>query len=124
MLLVKTVLKQSPIHGIGVFADEHIVAGSMIGMWQEGLDLTLDYGYVNQLAEPLREAIRHYAYLDAVGGEYKLNADNMRFFNHSDDPNTHDSSDFDYASRDIERGEELTCNYYRFDAEAARKLEV
>jgi hypothetical protein len=44
--------------------------------------------------------------------------------NHSDTPNLYDTPDNlqELASRDIEVGEELTCNYFLFDLHAAEKL--
>ena len=44
--------------------------------------------------------------------------------NHSSSPNVASvfSKDVDLATRDIEVGEELTCDYYAFDLEAAEKL--
>lgn len=122
MLLIKTTLKQSPIHGIGVFADEFISAGTMIGLWNPIIDVTLERDFVHKLAEPSQTAIRHYAYLDKADGKYKLNSDNMRFFNHSSSPNTYQTCDADYAITDIQPGEELTCDYYLFDLEADRKI--
>jgi SET domain-containing protein len=34
--------------------------------------------------------------------------------NHSDGPNTYEKPDGTYAARDIEAGEELTCDYSNF----------
>lgn len=54
---------------------------------------------------------------------YILCADNARFFNHSDNPNTHvvedpeDEETADVASKDIQIGEELTVDYREFDAD-------
>jgi len=56
-----------------------------------------------------------------------LCADNAKHMNHSDSPNVVNGEDGDgvetnVAARDIEAGEELTCDYYSFDLDAARKL--
>lgn len=45
--------------------------------------------------------------------------------NHSSDPNLLEGGDnleLNVAARDIEVGEELTCNYYRFDLDVSEKL--
>jgi SET domain-containing protein len=53
--------------------------------------------------------------------------DNARFMNHADEPNTagvHTAGaidGYDVATRDISKGEELTCDYRLFDAEANLK---
>lgn len=50
-----------------------------------------------------------------------LCGDNARFMNHSFEPNCDDDGgEFTTAARDIEAGEELTCDYRRFDAPSAR----
>jgi SET domain-containing protein len=41
--------------------------------------------------------------------------------NHSEKPNLLDL-ETNIAARDIQAGEELTCNYYLFDLDADRKL--
>jgi SET domain-containing protein len=52
-----------------------------------------------------------------------LCADNARFMNHADEPNTTrvhiDGAieDDDIATRDIRVGEEMTCDYRLFDAD-------
>ena len=54
---------------------------------------------------------------------YELCSDDARFFNHSDEPNTGSiSNDTDVALRDIQQGEELTCDYRTFDADWQLKL--
>lgn len=123
MLLIKTKLKQSPIHGFGVFAEEFISKGTKIGQWIEGIDVTIDPDTVHKLNDVAKSAIIHFGYLDNIVHKYKLNADNMRFFNHSNDPNTFQDSDCDYSVKDICAGDEITCNYYIFDLEAQQKLE-
>jgi SET domain-containing protein len=53
-----------------------------------------------------------------------LCVDNTKHIDHSDDPNLIDKPDSsqEHAARDIAVGEELTCNYFIADPEAARKL--
>lgn len=120
MLLVRTQLKPSLIHGVGVFAAEFIPEGTKIGEWLEGVDLTLPEALVLNMPIIQQETIRWHAYL--CHHMYWLNADNMRFFNHSPQPNTRQNSTCDYATKDIRVGEEITCDYYSFDDEADRKL--
>lgn len=127
MLLVKTKIGQSKIHGIGLFADQFIKKGTMIWKFQPGFDLKIDKDELSKLSEPAREQFLKYAYLDFATHKYILCFDDSRFFNHSEDPNSLDvvSEDYecsiDVAGRDIEIGEELTCNYLDFDEDFDNK---
>ena len=121
MLLVKTFLAPSRIHGIGLFAAERIPSGTVIWRLDPLIDLELTEDQVARLAEPAREQIRKYTYLDHVRGKLVLCGDDARFFNHEDAPNCHDFPDAEggktVAARDIEAGEELTSDYASFDAQ-------
>ncbi len=121
MLLVKTFLAPSRIHGIGLFAAQRIPKGTVIWRMHPAIDLELTDANLEALAEPAREQIRKYTYLDLVRGKYVLCGDDARFFNHDDDPCCHDFPNAEggstVAARDIEEGEELTSDYARFDAE-------
>jgi uncharacterized protein len=121
MLLVKTYLAESRIHGIGLFAAQRIPKGTVVWRLEPTLDLELTEAQIEALAPPAREQIRKYTYLDLVRGTYILCGDDARFFNHDEAPNCHDFPDADggttVAARDIAEGEELTSDYSRFDAE-------
>ncbi len=121
MLLVKTYLAPSPIHGIGLFAAERIPRGTVVWRLDTTIDCELTEAEVERLAPPSREQIRKYTYLDRVRGKLVLCGDDARFFNHEDSPNCHDLPDADggttVAARDIEPGEELTSDYSSFDAQ-------
>jgi len=115
MLLVKTVLKASPIHGLGVFAAEHIIAGTVVWTFREGFDFRVSEESVAALPEIARDKLLHYS--AKWGGGYVISADDARFLNHSTDANlrTMDDPDCDIAIRDIEIGEELLEDYREFD---------
>ena len=121
MLLVKTYLAPSRIHGIGLYAAQPIPAGTVVWRLHPALDLELTDADMAELSDPAREQIRRYTYLDLVRGTHVLCGDDARFFNHSDHPNCHDFPDADggttVAARDIGEGDELTSDYSRFDAE-------
>jgi SET domain-containing protein len=120
MLLVKTKLNTSCIHGVGLFADEFIAEGTVIWKFHPLIDLRLTEKQINQLAEPACEQIKKYTYREMRTGLYVLCGDDARFFNHSADPNCLDfyhneEEDLTVAHRNINTGEELTCNYALFD---------
>lgn len=115
MLLVKTRLKRSSLHGLGVFAAEFIPRGAVVWKYVEGVDHRLSAEFVESLPDPARSAILHYCAL--WGGGYVVSADNARFLNHSETPNlrTVSAPDIDIAIREIYEGEELTEDYREFD---------
>lgn len=120
MLLVKTTLNVSEIHGIGLFADEFIREGTIIWKFNRLIDLRFSEAEVEQLSPDSREQIRKYSYREKHTGLYVLCGDDARFFNHSENPNCFDifhneEEDLTVARRDIFAGEELTCDYALFD---------
>lgn len=128
MLMVKTKLGPSHIHGIGLFADQFIPKGTTTWRFVPGFDLRVDPDDLLRLSEPARKLFWQYAYVDKRNNHYILCFDDERFINHSEDPNIiqkrvgREIEGREIAARDIEQGEELTVNYYDFDKDAERKL--
>ena len=128
MLLVKTKLDVSPIHGIGLFADQPIARHTIVWQFSRLIDLVITKEEIEELAAEAREQIRKYSYRDIHSGLYVLCGDDARFFNHSENPNcldTYDSPDGEgvtFACREIAAGEELTCDYGLFDLDFDRRL--
>lgn len=116
MLLVPTRLKESPIHGIGVHAAAPIKAGTRIWELREGFDVIIDEGRLKSYPEHVQQFIDIYTYPHPTKKNCViLEADNGRFMNHSDKPNTDFSTvDKGIALVDIAEGEEITCNYHEF----------
>jgi SET domain-containing protein len=121
MLLVKTFLAPSRIHGIGLFAAERIPKGTVLWRMNPTIDLELTDADLQALAEPARLQMIKYTYVDLVRCTRVLCGDDARFFNHDELPNCQDIPDADggvtVAARDIDEGEELTSDYASFDAE-------
>ena len=125
MLLVRTRLGVSEIDGIGLFADEDIARGTIIWRFDPSIDQRFSEDMLANLSVGAREQIQKYSYREKHSGLYVLCGDDARFFNHSPDPNCFDiyedaanpddAHDVTIALRDIERGEELTCDYSLFD---------
>jgi SET domain-containing protein len=127
LLLCKTSLKASSIQGIGLFAEEVIPKGTVLWVYQEGLDLTFSEEELKSLSSPAVEQVMHHAYQCLESGNYILCGDNARFMNHSSSANTHSESNGLYqgqsvSSVDIAIGDEITCDYFEFDKDAYRKL--
>lgn len=129
MLMVKTRLGLSDIAGIGLFAAEDIHKGTVTWRYMEDFDRLLTQEEIDRLPEPARSDLLNHVYLNATSGRYVLCADNARFMNHADDPNTEGVhapgaiEGYDIATRDIRAGEEMTCDYRTFDAHVDRKLQ-
>jgi uncharacterized protein len=120
MLLVKTRLGISSIHGVGLFADEFISEGVVVWRYHPVIDIRLSAMQIEDLAAACCEQIRKYTYREKHTGLYVLCGDDARFFNHSAEPNcldvfNGDEEDVTVALRGIRCGEELTCDYSLFD---------
>ena len=127
MLLVRTRLAASEIHGIGLFADQFIAEGTATWRFLGGFDLRLPQAVVDELSDSAKQQILKYACFDERRRLYELCSDDARFFNHADYPNTRSvvtaaGDEVDVAIRDISTGEELTCDYRLFDRDWRSKL--
>ena len=127
MMLVKTRVAPSAIHGMGLFALELIQERTPIWRFEPGFDREFTPEQFAALSAEAQAHIRWFAYVDASTGARVLSGDHTCFMNHSDDPNTGAlptaaPPTITVARRGIAAGEELTCNYWDFDAEARGKL--
>lgn len=113
MLLVKTYLNQSPIHGLGVFAAETIPKGAKVWCFVEGFDRAWSPRQFARLPKAAQEYVAYYGY--RVDGEILLTVDNDHFINHADDANTYWRDGYIRAKRTIAKGEEITNSYRLFD---------
>jgi SET domain-containing protein len=126
MLQIKTYLDKSPIHGIGVFADEDIKKDQLIWKFDKQTDIALgDKESINcNIEEIQKQYPNYYIYFDLQFQQLIFLGDNDRFTNHSDNPNTENDINGDvFALKEIKKGEELTLNYYDIDSFAKYRLE-
>jgi uncharacterized protein len=119
MLLVRTVLKDSPIHGVGVFATETISAGTPIWRFDPSFDVEITREVCESLPPVTRDFVEMYAYISKQTGRFVLDGDHARYVNHSNDPNclTSVERNIGVAARDILPGEEITIDYRDLSAE-------
>ncbi len=104
---VKTYIDKSDIDGIGLFAAEFIMKGTLI--WKfSGLDQEISKEQVKKLNQLEYQYFKRYEF--GKDGLYIFCSDDAKFCNHSDNPNTNGYPE-QYALRNIEIGEEITCNY-------------
>ena len=119
MLTVKTYLDQSTVHGIGLFADQFISKDKEIWVFNPHVDLVYSEEQWNLLRSSI--SVESFASLRRLSfkekGSFILCIDNSQFMNHSSErANVYqvDHENIMRASKDIQRGEELLCNYFEY----------
>ena len=112
MLLVATYVGRSPIHGLGLFAAERIQRGTKMWAFQPGLDAFVSDALYATLPAFQKSYLEHYGFRSPIWpGGVVIGFDNSRYINHSAEPNTDNETEFAFAARDIEKDEEITCDY-------------
>lgn len=113
MLVVRTFVGPSEIHGTGLFAAEPIKKGEAIWIFNPLIDLEITMEEIETLPEEARRVALAHTYMED-DGRLILSRDNAVFFNHSEAANTSSGGALNVALRDIAAGEELTEDYRRF----------
>jgi SET domain-containing protein len=125
MMLVETRLCLSAIHGIGLFAAQFIPQGTAVWEFTQGFDLSLPKGHISHLCAPALKHFLNIAYVSRKTGNYIYCCDHAGYFNHSPSPNVRcirlsgdgELEDICVAVRDIPAAEEMTADYWEFDAD-------
>jgi SET domain-containing protein len=116
MLLVKTYLDASSIHGVGVFAGEFIAKDTLVWKFDPLIDIILTPEQLAEFPESAKEFIISHAVPYPFGADnYCLTLDNAQYMNHSLAHNLQPNDMGDRALVDIPKGTELTVNYYEED---------
>jgi SET domain-containing protein len=126
MLIVRASVKSSRLHGLGCFTNEDIKKGQVVWRFDERIDIRLPFSKLQSLPQPVQEFLHVYGYTEMYAGEKTivLCGDHAKHMNHSSNPNLLEAGDplgSNVAARDIKAGEELTCDYYAFDMDAAER---
>jgi SET domain-containing protein len=114
MMMVKTELRQSAIHGTGVFLLEPVRKGDLVWRFDSRIDRVYSEEDLASLPELTRDFLRTYSTWHEATRLWILCGDNGRHFNHSDTPNTLSLGvgfGDDVAARDLPAGVELTTDY-------------
>lgn len=127
MMLIRTRVGPSGIHGLGLFAFEPVARGTPVWRFLPGFDHDFSPESFAELPEPARGHTRWFCFVCRQSRHVILSGDHACFINHSSNPNTGASASpalpvTTVALRDIAAGEELTCNYFDYDADTAWKL--
>ena len=123
MLTVKTTIRQSKIHGIGLFAGEFIPKGTVIWRFTPGFDLRFTRKDILGFPAPLQIYLYKYCWRSMKSGLYCFSSDNGKYFNHAENPNAlseyrnGEEEVLTTAILDIQIGEEITDDYSSFEAE-------
>ena len=122
MLIIKTYINKSPIHGIGVFAAEDVDAGALLWEFNPLIDKAIPEAELDSLPAHVKEWVIIHAWLDSDGNRC-IGLDDDKYINHSDNPNTQyvtESNTF-VSLRDIKKDEELTEDYTEYSISAFAK---
>ena len=114
MMMVETVLRPSPIHGLGVFLVNPARSGALIWRFDSRIDRIYTEDEIATMPEHVARYLRTYSTFHAGSGLYVLCGDNGRYFNHAEAPTTvSDAISFgaDHAAFDLPAGTELTSDY-------------
>ena len=114
MLLVKTYLDKSKVHGLGVFAGQSIPKGAKIWRFVYGFDRFYTRKRLAKLPKQARDYINLHGY--QWKNEILLSMDYDTFMNHSENPNTDFHNGYVIARTNIRKGEEITNDYRAFEA--------
>jgi SET domain-containing protein len=120
MILVKTKLDKSRVHGIGCFAVDFIAKGTPVWKFVRNFDRDFPNNFPETLGLAAREQFLNYTYISRTTGNYILCSDDTRFFNHSDTPNVinipaeGEQEGVDIAVCDIQAGDEILYDYRTF----------
>ena len=118
MLTIKTELKASRLHGIGLFTTQRIPAGTVVWRFDPAFDLHFPEAVYQGAPAVQKHHIDYYGFLSKATREHIYSIDDSRFMNHSDAPNmvvTYGAGAGEptmVARRDIAAGEEITVNYH------------
>ncbi|MCR4334781.1 MAG: SET domain-containing protein [Patescibacteria group bacterium] len=113
--MIKTKLSKSKVHGMGLYADQFIPKGTITWIYSDKYDQSFTKKDVEKMDDITKKQFFKYAYWDKTIKKYVLCFDDQRFINHSSKPNILSTQKKDVASRDIKKGEELLCDYTKFD---------
>lgn len=118
MLRVKTEIKLSDRHGLGLYAAQFIPKGTITWQFDPEFDIAFTEEQIARMPEHGKTLFMHYHYHDPDYG-HVLCSDDQRFINHAANPkerNIQSTPQADVAIHDIQTGEELLCNYDDYDS--------
>ena len=112
MLTIAAYLDKSPLHGIGVYSKDFHPAGTKVWERHPLFDIYIDRDEFENLPDYAKAEIEIHMYEPDPDGPFYYETTQGKYMNHSREPNI-DFSEIGagYATRDIQPGDELTCDY-------------
>jgi hypothetical protein len=112
---------------MGLFAMQFVSCGTPVWHFQAGFDHDFSPEQFAALPPLAREHTRWFCFVSRETGHVILSGDHACFINHSITPNSGTGPNTaltgtTVALRDIAAGDEITCNYFDYDADAPWKL--
>ena len=127
MLLIPVRVAPSSIHQNGLFPARPLPKGTPIWRFASGFDHDFSPMEWRILPEIARMHVRHFCFVRFGDLHLILSGDHACFINHSSNPNTGATPGSQppvttVALRDISPEEEITCDYWTYDADTPWKL--
>jgi uncharacterized protein len=119
MLIVRTYVAPSSIHGLGVFVSEPLKKGTPVWIFNPVIDQEITAKELAALPDAVRDIVLSRSFVTEDGSTI-LSRDNGVFLNHSENPTISDDADGSVALRDLAEGEELTEDYRLLSPGACR----
>ena len=114
MIHISYKIKESQVHGIGIFADQDIKAGELIYTPSPLLDVNISEEQFDNLDSKEKKEIMYYGYFNKKTEKWHVAFDVIRFLNcgNRDESNVTQNDDMILkAKRDIVKDEELLQDY-------------
>lgn len=126
-MLIKTRVAPSAIHGMGLFTVEPVKRGTPVWRFEPGFDHDFSPSAFAALPRLAQDHTRWFCFVSKVDGHVILSGDHACFINHSAAHNTGAPAEAvapvtTVALRDLATGEEITCDYWSYDADTPWKL--
>ncbi|NTV44712.1 MAG: SET domain-containing protein [Candidatus Yonathbacteria bacterium] len=121
MIHITYKLKESPLHGIGLFTDEDLIAGQLVYTASPLLDVNITQEQFDSLTDREKEEFQWWGFFDEPSQRWHVDFDVSKFINHALEGTVTQDEGHDEAylvtTRDMKKGEELTQNYLEFETE-------
>ena len=128
MLLIRTEIRPSKIHGFGCFSLENVRKGQVIWKFDPRIDTRFEISELHTLPDAIKEFVKTYGYVEIINGKKVITfcGDNAKYVNHSETPNgitSPENYELEIAGVDINIGDEITSNYCSYDIDCEEKFE-